>query len=231
MFLLHLSSFFISIMSIKGFVGCMFSGKTSSMQSEAERLERSGKRVVFLKHSSDTRYDPEGSEGPKDEGRKALVRSHNGDTRQAYAVNSLILDKLPLEVLVAISGADVICIDELQFMDGAVDFCLNRVKVQRKHILFAALDGDFNMNPFPSIAELLPKCEKFKKLHAVCVECGQRASFSRKIAGDTTKIIEVGGADMYVPTCRVHHSSDFPISDSTIERMRTMNQRIMSEKK
>jgi len=206
------------IMSIKGYVGCMFSGKTSSMQAEAERLERSGKSVIFLKHASDTRYDS-----------LALVRSHNGNTRVCCVVPSLVASEIPADILLKITSVDVVCIDELQFMDGAVEFCVQQAE-QGKHILFAALDGDFNMKPFHLVVELLPKCEKFKKLHAVCVVCGQRASFTRKIAGDPTRVIEVGGSELYVPTCRTHHHNSVYISNATIERTRAINERIMMHK-
>lgn len=210
-------------MSVKGFLGCMFSGKTSHMQAEGDRLERSGKSVIYLKHINDTRYQgPNGA----DADRKALICSHDGDTRQGYSVESLIIESIPHEIMLKILDADVICIDEIQFMEGSVDFCQRMTSAEnKKHILFAALDGDYNMNPFPVVTKLLPKCEKFKKLHAVCVECGQRASFTRKIAGDPNVIIEIGGSDKYIPTCRIHHSNDIPISDTAIERMRQMNRK------
>lgn len=212
-------------------MGCMFSGKTSQMVAEGERLERSGKKVIYFKHSSDTRYEEEEDQAEEIEhGRAALVRSHNGETRRGFAVKSLVWEELPRQIQLAVTTADVICIDELQFMQGAIEFCM-RVTNTEKIILFAALDGDFNMNAFPLVAEILPKCEKFKKLHAVCIACGGRASFSRKIAGDPSQVVEVGGADKYVPTCRKHHAATYIISNEDIHRMRAMNDRILREKR
>ena len=47
-----------------------------------------------------------------------------------------------------------------------------------KIVIIAALDGTFQRKAFGEVIQLIPLAEKVKKLHAVCIECGKRASFT-----------------------------------------------------
>ena len=135
-----------------------------------------------------------------------------------------VLDDDLMNMISACINKDVICIDEAQFMKNLVEFCEMMATNRNKHIIIAALDGDFKMNPFPVIAQILSRCERVKKLRSICVECGADAAFTRKVGGSKNTIVEVGGADLYVPTCRKHH--DGKLSKDTLPRMKSTNERI-----
>ena len=197
-------------MSVSAFIGCMFSGKTSRMLLEGEREERAGKKVIYLKSHRDVRYDDD----------ITLTCSHDGHTMRSTPVPE---DDL-LNVVIGCGDADVICIDEAQFMDNLIEFCESMANIHGKHIIIAALDGDFNREPFPNISQLLGKCERIKKMCSICVECGDKASFTRKVAGSMTTKVEIGGSDLYVPTCRKHHSGD--LSKDTLPRMKATNDKL-----
>jgi len=54
---------------------------------------------------------------------------------------------------------------------------------------------------FETIVALMPKCEKVKKLQAICRSCNHTASFHIRTAPKhITQMI--GGDDMYKPMCR-----------------------------
>ena len=54
---------------------------------------------------------------------------------------------------------------------------------------------------FQNIVSLIPKCEKIKKLSAICKLCKQNASFTFRTAPKECASL-IGGADMYMPLCR-----------------------------
>ena len=197
-------------MSVSAFIGCMFSGKTSRMLLEGERQQRSGKSVLYLKSSRDMRYSSDIN----------LTCSHDGVKVKSIAVPDDDLSKIrPM-----CDYYQVICIDEAQFMNNLLEFCEEMATKRGKTIFLAALDGDFNRNPFPNVAQILSRCEVIKKLQSICVECGADASFTRKVGGSKEVIVEVGGSDLYIPVCRAHHTGE--LSKETLPRMNTTNERI-----
>ena len=95
---------------------------------------------------------------------------------------------------------DVIGIDEGQFFDDIApfaEFAANQGKV----VIVAALDTTCVRTMFEPIVALMPKCEKVKKLQAICKDCNHTASFHIRTApAHVTEMI--GGEDMYKPVCR-----------------------------
>lgn len=71
-------------------------------------------------------------------------------------------------------------------------------------MIISALGGTFLRGPFKSILELIPKCEKVKKLTAICKLCKKSASFTFRTADEEDKCL-LGGADKYMPVCRECH--------------------------
>ena len=106
---------------------------------------------------------------------------------------------------------DVIGIDEGQFFPDVkirsppikfqiVAFSETMAK-RGKIVIIAALDGTFQRKAFGDVIMLIPLAEKVKKLHAVCIECGIRASFTlRTVDSKETELI--GGSEIYKPVCR-----------------------------
>ena len=68
----------------------------------------------------------------------------------------------------------------------------------------ASLGGTFLRGPFSKILELIPKCEKVKKLAAICKLCKSSASFTFRTASKDDKSM-IGGEEKYMPLCRECH--------------------------
>lgn len=65
----------------------------------------------------------------------------------------------------------------------------------------SALNGTWQKKGWTNILELIPLCEKVKKLSAICKICSTNANYTfRTCSGNSTEMI--GGAEMYMPLCR-----------------------------
>ena len=65
----------------------------------------------------------------------------------------------------------------------------------------SALNGTFEKKGWNNILQLIPLCEKVKKLSAICLVCNGSANYTfRKCSGLEEEMI--GGADIYMPLCR-----------------------------
>lgn len=174
-------------MSIILIVGCMFAGKSSEMFRRINRAKYAGQKTLIYKYSNDTRYDGE-----------SIASSHDGIKMDAVPVTDL--------THIAVPDADVIGIDEGQFIEGVANFA-QRAANAGKLVIVAGLDSDFRMQGFPRIMELVPIAEKILKLRAVCFGCKRDASFTRRIDQTNQVLEDIGGADKYVASCRVCFNS------------------------
>lgn len=185
-------------MDIKGSiyvkVGCMFAGKSTYLIQMYRKYSRKYPTVI-IKYANDNRYSKTG------------IGTH---------------DKVIIDENVLISGKDisnmfpftndykVICIEEGQFYRGLVEFC-DKLANEGKLVIVTGLDGDANRNEFGEILKLLPKAEKFEKIHAVCEmnNCHNDASFTKLIDGKLGSNSEkIGGSESYIAVCREHYISD-----------------------
>ena len=76
-----------------------------------------------------------------------------------------------------------------------------------KVVIISSLQGTFLRGPFPNILALIPKCEKIKKLTAICKLCKQNASFTFRTASKDCNVM-IGGENMYMPLCRECHARE-----------------------
>jgi len=68
-------------------------------------------------------------------------------------------------------------------------------------VIVAGLDMDYLGNPFGPMPAIMADAEYITKLHAICMVCGNLASYSfRKTKEDKT--ILLGETDSYEPRCR-----------------------------
>eukprot|EP00897_Mesotaenium_endlicherianum_P010911 jgi/Mesen1/9849/ME000070S09135 len=99
---------------------------------------------------------------------------------------------------------DVIGVDEGQFIKDLGEFCREAADFDHKTVYVAGLDGDFLRRKFGDVSDLLPVADSVTKLAARCEVCGGRALFTlRKSSNMATEV--VGGAEVYMPVCRVHY--------------------------
>ena len=140
--------------------GSMFSGKTEELIRRMKRAKFAKQRVEIFKPAIDTRYSEED------------VVSHD-----SHSIASTPIDS-SASILLFTSEIDVVGIDEAQFFDsGLIDVC-NQLANNGIRVIIAGLDMDFKGNPFGPMPQLCAIADEVSKVHAICVKCGQLASFS-----------------------------------------------------
>lgn len=164
--------------------GSMFSGKTEEIIRRLRRAEIAGQKIEIFKPAVDSRYHPED------------VVAHNTTTR----IRSTPVDS-SASILLLISDAEVVGIDEAQFFDDGLPEIAETLALKGLRVIIAGLDMNFKGQPFGPMPQLLARAEHITKLHAICAQCGGLASYSyRKTAQDGT--IVLGELDVYEARCR-----------------------------
>lgn len=185
-------------MSIELVIGPMFSGKTSELMRRVKRWTMAGKQCVVVRYLNDNRYT-----------RQELISSHDQEFMAAVPATD------PRLLLPTLLEADVIALDEAQFMAGIVELC-DELANAGKTVIVAALDADYRREPFASIVALVAKAERVTKLDAICCCCYGAASFSRRIDATNSVLEDIGGAEKYVSCCRACFGK--PISEMHLLR-------------
>ena len=163
--------------------GSMFSGKTEELIRRLKRAQFARQRVEIYKPAIDTRYAD------------LDVVSHDGETIASTPIES------SASMLLLTSEIDVVGIDEAQFFDqGIVDVC-RQLADSGIRVIVAGLDMDFRGTPFGPMPALCAIADEVSKVHAICLRCGDLASFShRKVKND--KQVLLGEKAEYEPLCR-----------------------------
>lgn len=189
-------------MSIKTFIGCMFSGKTSELISEYTRWTNIGRTAIMINYSKDDRY---------------------GNDNNVYNHNKIKVPCIKAEKLMEIDNdtllkADIILINEGQFFEDIVQFCTTWCETFGKYIVVCGLDGNFKRHPFKNMSDLISISDEVFKLKAFCKICndGTPAIFSKLMSREEKYIssenkssninaendVIIGGAELYMPLCR-----------------------------
>lgn len=147
----------------------MFSGKTEELIRRLKRTKFAKQRVEIFKPAIDTRYS------------EAEVVSHDSNSIASTPIDS------SGTILLFASEIDVVGIDEAQFFDnGLIDVC-NQLANNGIRVIIAGLDMDFRGIPFGPMPGLCAIADEVTKVHAICVKCGQLASFSHRTVKMTSK--------------------------------------------
>ncbi len=180
---------------IEVIAGVMFSGKSEELMRRVRRAIIARKRVQVFKSRLDDRYVG-----------LFAVSSHDGRS----------LDAIPVDSSAQIAGridptAQVIAIDEAQFLDRGVVELATSLAARGRRVILAGTDTDFRGEPFGPMPELLAIAEVVDKLHAICVVCGSPASRNQRlIAGHPapydSPVIMVGASESYEARCRHCHA-------------------------
>ncbi|MGH7663554.1 MAG: thymidine kinase [Gemmatimonadaceae bacterium] len=174
--------------------GVMFSGKSEELIRRLRRAMIARKRVQVFKSHLDERYS----------GIHA-ISSHDGRTVEA----------IPVDSAAQIGGrvdptAQVIAIDEAQFLDDGVVDLASSLAGRGRRVIVAGTDTDFRGEPFGCMPQLMAVAELVDKLHAICVICGGPASRNQRLiegapAPWDSPTIMVGGRESYEARCRHCH--------------------------
>lgn len=161
----------------------MFSGKTEELIRRLKRAQFARLRVEIFKPAIDTRYSEED------------VVSHD-----SHAIPSTPIDS-SASILLFASEVDVVGIDEAQFFDeGLVDVC-NSLADNGVRVIVAGLDMDFRGRPFGPMPALCAIADEVSKVHAICVKCGELATFSHRTVKNEKQVL-LGETAEYEPLCR-----------------------------
>ena len=153
--------------------GSMFSGKTEELIRRLKRAKFAKQRVEIFKPAIDTRYS------------EADVVSHD-----SHSIASTPIDS-SASILLFTSEIDVVGIDEAQFFDsGLIDVC-NQLANNGIRVIVAGLD-------MPGLCAI---ADEVSKVHAICVKCGQLASFSHRTVKNDKQVL-LGETEEYEPLCR-----------------------------
>ncbi len=174
--------------------GCMFSGKTDELLRLLRRYSIAGRHVVLIKPGVDTRTD------------ESSVISRSGARFEARTVDAA------RDVERVAANADVIAIEEAQFLDDALPDVASRLAGLGRHVLVAGLDLDFRGVPFGTMPRLLALADEVTKLTAICAVCGNLATRTQRLidgepAAADSPLIVIGGMgdETYEARCRLHH--------------------------
>lgn len=163
--------------------GSMFSGKTEELIRRLKRAQFARLRVEIFKPAIDTRYSEED------------VVSHD-----SHVIPSTPIDS-SASILLFASGVDVVGIDEAQFFDeGLIDVC-NALADSGVRVIVAGLDMDFRGRPFGPMPALCAIADEVSKVHAICVKCGELATFSHRTVKYEKQVL-LGETAEYEPLCR-----------------------------
>jgi thymidine kinase len=168
---------------IEVIVGSMYSGKTEELIRRLRRAQIARQRVAIFKPAIDDRF-----------GRDQIV-SHSEIRIPSRAV------KTAKDVLRYAHEAQVIGIDEGQFLGPDLVKVCERLARRGKRVIVAGLDQDYLGKPFEPMPQLLAIAEYITKTLAICVVCGNPANRSYRKKRRTARVV-VGGTDLYEARCR-----------------------------
>ena len=163
--------------------GSMFSGKTEELIRRLTRALIAQQKVEIFKPKVDVRYS------------KEKIVSHNESTIHSTPVH------FAKDILLRYQDCDVVGIDEAQFFDAEIVDVVNHLANDGKRVIIAGLDMDFKGRPFEPMDKLMSIAEYITKVHAICVECGNVASYSYRRSKSNKKVV-LGEKDIYEALCR-----------------------------
>lgn len=176
---------------LKIILGCMFSGKTSKLITIYKKNLIAEIPTCIINYIEDTRYDAE------------KMSTHDGIKVKCIRSKDLLsVFKDDPELL---NNNKVIIINEGQFFSDLYETVSWLVGTENKDVYVGGLDGDYKMEKFGGILDLIPLCNEVEKLNAVCTSCKGDASFTKRIINDTTEQVLIGGSGVYIPVCRDCH--------------------------
>jgi len=168
---------------IEVIVGSMYSGKTEELIRRLRRAQIARQRVEIFKPGIDVRYAAD-----------AIV-SHSELRIPSRAV------KRAKDILKHAHEAQVIGIDEGQFLGRELLPVVERLAGLGKRVIVAGLDQDYRGRPFEPMPELLAIAEYITKTLAICMVCGAPANRTYRKLKRGGRVV-VGGTDLYEARCR-----------------------------
>lgn len=163
--------------------GPMFSGKTEELIRRLVRAQIARQHVEIFKPQIDQRYA------------KTEIVSHS-----RLVIPSRLIES-PYEILDQARDADVVGVDEAQFLGLNLVEVVQQLADDGKRVIIAGLDTDYRGIPFEPIPQLLCIAEYIDKTLAICMQCGNPAKHTQRIVESSERVL-VGAREAYEPRCR-----------------------------
>ncbi|MFN3801115.1 MULTISPECIES: thymidine kinase [Belliella] len=163
--------------------GSMFSGKTEELIRRLNRALIAKQKVEIFKPAIDKRYH------------EFDVVSHNENAIRSTPV------QFAEDIILLAGDCDVVGIDEVQFFDNRIVEVANILANSGKRVILAGLDMDFEGKAFDPMPQLLSIAEYVTKVHAICMKCGDLASYSFRLSDAKEKVV-LGEKESYEARCR-----------------------------
>ncbi len=163
--------------------GCMFSGKSEELIRRLRRALIARQKVAIFKPKIDNRYSED------------HIVSHSEQRISSQVVENA------REILEKSLESHVVGIDEAQFFDESLVEVCQKLANMGKRVIVAGLDMDYRGEPFEPLPQLMAVAEYITKVHAICVRCGNPASFTQRTTKETGRVV-VGARGIYEARCR-----------------------------
>ena len=168
-------------------LGPMFSGKTSRLISIFKHNQIAEIPTLVVNWYEDERYTTSG------------LSTHDGIiipcTKLHHLKDIYKYFKLQKE------EPKVILINEGQFFNDLYSVVKELLFNHNKIIYVCGLDGDYKMEKFGQILDIIPLANSVTKLSAICKICKVEAHFTKRISKEISQK-KIGGSDSYIPVCR-----------------------------
>jgi thymidine kinase len=179
--------------------GSMYSGKTEELIRRLRRAQIARQRVEIFKPAIDERYSAD------------QIVSHSLQSIPSRTIKSA------RDILQHADEAQVIGIDEAQFLGGDLPAVCETLANAGKRVIVAGLDQDYLGRPFDPMPEMLAIAEYITKTLAICVVCGAPANRTYRKVQDMDERVVVGGAELYEARCRRCFQTRAPSPESAPE--------------
>lgn len=188
---------------LKLYIGCMYSGKSTSLLNEISKLRIIEDDILVVNSLLDKKRHKDLLCSERE-----FIKTHDGKICDAVMVDSL--NELYTKYKDLYDKSKIVVIDEAQFYNDLYDFIELELNKSNKLFIVGGLSGDYSMKPIGDVIKLVPLADEIIKLNAYCVLCknGTIASFTKRTLASNEQIV-VGKEDMYIPVCRFHHISSF----------------------
>jgi len=163
--------------------GSMFSGKTEELIRRLRRAQIAQMPTIIFKPRIDSRYS------------ETHIVSHNKLKLESHLVNT------SQEILDMAVNVSVVAIDEAQFFNDSILEVCKTLASQGKRVVVAGLDTDYRGVPFGPMPQLMCEADYLDKLRAICVKCGNPASYTQRTSSDPGQVV-IGELDKYEARCR-----------------------------
>ena len=163
--------------------GSMFSGKTEELIRRLRRAQIAQMPTIIFKPRIDSRYS------------ETHIVSHNKLKLESHLVNT------SQEILDMAVNVSVVAIDEAQFFNDSILKVCKTLASQGKRVVVAGLDTDYRGVPFGPMPQLMCEADYLDKLRAICVKCGNPASYTQRTSLDSEQVV-IGELDKYEARCR-----------------------------